>query len=155
MTTPEGKLKEKVDKFFKHLNHCYSFSPVQMGMGRRTVDRLVCIDGKFVGIELKAPGEKPTKLQEHCLRDIEHAGGIAFWTDSYEGFLATLVLKGLIDPPYQPETDEAPPRRDVQQGADQTWATSNNPAPDAAVPCVTTPMRTFTVGVIRGYKPKP
>lgn len=111
MTTPEGKLKQKIDAFLKRLPNCYFFSPVQMGMGKRTVDRLCCIDGKFVAIELKAPGAKPTTLQEHCLRDIERAGGVAFWTSTYQGFLETMVLKGLIDPPYHPEMDEAPPRR--------------------------------------------
>lgn len=113
MTTPEGKVKQKITTYLKHLDRCYFFKPVQMGMGTRTVDVLCCINGRFVAIEVKAAGERPTKLQEHCLRDIEHAGGIAFWTDSYEGFFATLVLKGLIDSPYHPETDEAPPKRET------------------------------------------
>lgn len=96
MTTPESKLKKQVDKYLKELPHCYFFSPVQMGFGKRTIDRLCCINGRFVGIELKAPGEVPTKLQENIMRDIQAAGGVAFCCDSHDNFLSMMhvVLAG-------------------------------------------------------------
>lgn len=40
-------------------------------------DILGCWRGRFVAIELKIPGEKPTKLQETYLDDIHYSGGIA------------------------------------------------------------------------------
>lgn len=92
MTTPEGELKRLVDKHLKALPNCYFFSPVQAGYGKRTIDRLCCIDGRFVGIELKAPGEVPTKLQENIMRDIRAAGGIAFWCDSFDKFLFGIAV---------------------------------------------------------------
>lgn len=92
MTTAEGKLKQQVDKYLKALPSCYFFSPVQMGYGKRTIDRLCCINGWFVGIELKAPGEVPTKLQENVIRDIRAAGGIAFWCDSFDEFLSEIRI---------------------------------------------------------------
>ncbi len=38
---------------------------------------LVCFKGRFVAMELKVPGKKPTKLQAKVLRDIDDAGGTA------------------------------------------------------------------------------
>jgi hypothetical protein len=34
-------------------------------------------DGRFLGIEVKRPGEKPTEIQEECRRRIIAAGGVA------------------------------------------------------------------------------
>jgi hypothetical protein len=42
-----------------------------------TPDLICCIHGLFVGIEIKTPGRKPTKLQEHEFNEIIKAGGIA------------------------------------------------------------------------------
>lgn len=40
-------------------------------------DIFVCIDGRFVAFEVKAPGNKPTALQEMNLTRIKASGGIA------------------------------------------------------------------------------
>lgn len=44
-------------------------------------DRVLCVDGIFVGVELKRPGDKPTEVQLLRLRQIREAGGIGFWAD--------------------------------------------------------------------------
>lgn len=41
-------------------------------------DILACINGYFVGIEVKAPNGKPSELQLHNVRAINAAGGFAF-----------------------------------------------------------------------------
>ena len=39
-------------------------------------DLLVCLNGRFVGIEIKATRGKPSELQLHNLKQIQKAGGI-------------------------------------------------------------------------------
>jgi hypothetical protein len=38
-------------------------------------DLLVCYRGRFVGLEVKQPGEKPSAKQKQILGEIEAAGG--------------------------------------------------------------------------------
>jgi len=40
--------------------------------------------GRFLAIEVKLPGKKPTVLQMTILKRISKHGGFAFWTDSLE-----------------------------------------------------------------------
>lgn len=40
-------------------------------------DLLVCLNGLFMGVELKATHGKPSELQLHTLKQIDEAGGIA------------------------------------------------------------------------------
>ncbi len=73
----------------------YYFAPVQMGMGISTLDILCCLKGKFVGIEVKVPGGKPTARQLATIKSIRDAGGIAFWSDSLEHVQWRLGEEGL------------------------------------------------------------
>jgi hypothetical protein len=56
--------------------------PVPSGYGRSTVDCIGCVGGQMFAIETKAPGKKPTPLQEGELRAIDRAGGDTFVIDS-------------------------------------------------------------------------
>lgn len=47
-------------------------------------DIIGCLEGKFIAIELKRKGNKPTALQEYNINAINVAGGLAFWTDNLE-----------------------------------------------------------------------
>ncbi len=47
-----------------------------------TPDILACLDGQFIGIEVKKPGGTPSPLQRVQLRKIREAGGIGFTTDN-------------------------------------------------------------------------
>lgn len=98
MASPEALLKTRIRNRLR-LGGDYIFSPVQMGLGAATVDILGAskrLHGRFYGIEVKTPGNKPTPRQALCLEDIKKAGGIAFWTDSWESFLRTAVVWGLV-----------------------------------------------------------
>ena len=56
--------------------------PIGTGFGNAGVpDFLVCLRGKFYGIECKANGGKPTALQLKHLDDIRKTGGIALLID--------------------------------------------------------------------------
>lgn len=45
-------------------------------------DILACIKGRFVAIEVKKPGNTPSKLQEKFINDVNSIGGFAFWADN-------------------------------------------------------------------------
>src|SRR5690606_5364997 len=48
-------------------------------------DIIACVNGKFVGIEVKKPGGVISALQQANIRLIEQSGGIAFVAYSLEG----------------------------------------------------------------------
>jgi hypothetical protein len=47
-------------------------------------DLLVCWRGRFIGLEVKQPGKKPTPRQEHVLREVRRAGGVVEVVSSVE-----------------------------------------------------------------------
>jgi hypothetical protein len=81
--TPEGRVKDAVKRALKLLG-AYQFWPVQTGMGAKTVDCFVSFRGRFIGIETKAPGKKPTPLQEITLSKIADSGGFRLVIDSVD-----------------------------------------------------------------------
>jgi hypothetical protein len=94
MTTDEGRLKKRCRAYLKNLG-AYRFAPVQQGYGMQSLDDLCCIKGRFVGIEYKAPGKYPTPRQQATMCAMKEAGGVAFWCDSFDGFLLALSAWGL------------------------------------------------------------
>ena len=79
-TTPEGKIKKKIDAMLKSKKGVWFFKPQSGQFGSSGIpDYIVCAAGFFVGIEAKSgPTKKPTALQEKCMADIETAGGACF-----------------------------------------------------------------------------
>lgn len=98
MTTPEKKVKDKVKKLLTEYG-AYYFMPATGGYGKSGVPDLVaCIKGRFVGIECKANGGKPTALQEKNLMDIIGKGGISILVDETGiGSLKVLLDAGFPD----------------------------------------------------------
>ena len=95
--TPEGKVKAKVAKFLKTVPDCYSFTPVGSMYGRAGVpDIIVCHEGRFVGIEVKAPGKLSgqTALQKYAQTQIEQAGGVYLLVDDVLPVVAFFHSKG-------------------------------------------------------------
>ncbi len=77
--TPEGRVKDEVKKVLDELD-AWWFMPVSNGMGRVGIpDFIACIEGKFVGIECKAPGKinNLSPNQQRELAGIDKASG--FW----------------------------------------------------------------------------
>ena len=75
--TPEGKVKKSVRQVLDGLG-AYYVMPVTGGFGRQGApDFLVCLKGKFFGIETKAGKGKLTTLQEMNLKKIIDCGGVA------------------------------------------------------------------------------
>jgi hypothetical protein len=75
--TPEGKVKAKVKALLKQWG-AYFHMPVQNGMGEPTLDFIACLNGRFIAIETKAPGKKPTKRQEVTMAQMRAAGAFVF-----------------------------------------------------------------------------
>jgi hypothetical protein len=89
--TPESKVKQKVREALRSITLSYHVMPVTGGYGKSgPPDFIVCISGRFVGIECKANGNKPTALQMKNLQDIVSAGGQAFIVD--ETSIGVLVM---------------------------------------------------------------
>lgn len=80
MATPEGKVKEKVKQLLRKYN-VYWHMPVQSGFGAPSLDFICCVVGKYLAIETKAPGKKPTPRQEETIRQIQLSGGRCFVID--------------------------------------------------------------------------
>lgn len=79
--TPERKVKKKVIDILKEAGAYYAM-PVASGFGNAGVpDILACYRGTFFGIECKANGGRPTKLQLSNLAQIKRAGGVALLID--------------------------------------------------------------------------
>lgn len=77
MHTPEFWEKKAIDEYLKSIK-AYNAKPSSGGFGASgTADRLVCIKGKFVAIEVKREGKEPTPIQLKRMREVRAAGGIA------------------------------------------------------------------------------
>jgi Holliday junction resolvase len=75
--TPETKVKAKVHAALK-LAGAYAVNYIGGQYATAgTPDILACLDGVFIGIEVKAGKNKPTALQIHALTQIDKAGGLA------------------------------------------------------------------------------
>lgn len=86
--TPEKKVKDKVVSILKDKG-AYYFFPATHGFGRSGVpDVVACVNGRFLAIECKAGGNKPTALQEREIKAIRAAGGVAIVVD--ENSIATV-----------------------------------------------------------------
>lgn len=74
----EGNLRRRVTRWLRGQPDVW-FVPVTGGMRQRkgTPDLLLCVAGRFLAVELKAPGKDPTRLQRVTLADIAAAGGCA------------------------------------------------------------------------------
>lgn len=85
----EARLLAKVERFLTALGpDCY-FLKVHGNeyQTRGTPDIIGCYRGQAFGLELKAPGEQPTKIQLYQLRRMENAGAIVTVADSWSVFL--------------------------------------------------------------------
>lgn len=61
-------------------------------------DILCCSNqGKFIGIEVKRPGEKPKPIQQAFLDAINKLNGVAFYAISAEDVQKELIKRGVLN----------------------------------------------------------
>lgn len=77
---PESRFKLLIMKHLKSIPHSHWFK-IQQRTINGTPDILGVVNGCFVALELKAPGGKPSTLQEFELMMIQRAGGYAKLVD--------------------------------------------------------------------------
>lgn len=80
MSTEEAKVKEKIKAVLKK-HGAYWHCPVMNGLGAPSLDFIICFHGKYLAVEAKKPGGKPTPRQELTIASIEAAGGKVFVID--------------------------------------------------------------------------
>lgn len=107
--TPENKIKKMVrdvlNEFAEPVNAgAYSvdtlkqYWPVPSGFGASDLDCIVCYFGRYIAIETKAPGKKPTPRQKLTIAETKGAGGMVFVIDSEVGVHELRVaLQGIKD----------------------------------------------------------
>ena len=81
--TPEGRVKKVVKERLTAAG-AYFYMPMSNGFGRvGAPDFIVCHNGRYIGIEIKAPGKRnnTTPNQDRELQAIRDAGGIALVVD--------------------------------------------------------------------------
>lgn len=79
MRTPEFYEKVEIKKYLDSIG-AWHFSPYMAGFGKSGVpDIVVCLNGKFISIEVKREGKAPTPIQTRRMEEITKAGGIAIW----------------------------------------------------------------------------
>jgi hypothetical protein len=97
---PEHRVKHSVRKLLDATQYCYYFMPISGGFAAAGVPDFVgCHLGRFFAVETKAPGKKPTRLQEITMARITACGGKTFVVDGSdssesEGFAALVKWIG-------------------------------------------------------------
>lgn len=80
MRSPEGHEKQAIKQYLDSLPRCWYMSPATFGFGASGCpDLLVCLGGRFVGVEVKRESKAPTAIQLRRMEQICAAGGVAFW----------------------------------------------------------------------------
>ena len=86
--TPEGKVKKRLKNLLAPYGGAvYQFWPMQNGMGAPALDVILCFNGFFISIELKAGKKRMTERQEHTALQIRNAGGATLLINDFEGWL--------------------------------------------------------------------
>ena len=76
----EQQIQTSVIKYLESLN-CYVVKIISANKSG-VPDICACINGRWLSIEMKKPGEKPDPLQLFHLQMIQKAGGLATWATS-------------------------------------------------------------------------
>lgn len=86
MAKPEKKVENAIKQYIKETypTSCLIKIHGSMYQSSGLPDIVACINGQFVGIEVKAPGKEKnlTDIQKSWLDKIKKAGGVAFMASS-------------------------------------------------------------------------
>jgi Holliday junction resolvase len=86
----ESAIQKKISDYLNALPECWTCK-VMSANKRGVPDILAVVSGRFVAIEVKRPGGKPSKLQLAQLKRIEAAGGLAMIAESIDDVIAHLA----------------------------------------------------------------
>lgn len=78
----EQQIQSQVIKYLESIG-CYVIKVISANKSG-VPDLHACLNGRWISIEMKKPGEKPEPLQFHHLQLIQKAGGLATWATSVD-----------------------------------------------------------------------
>lgn len=85
MSGEEKKVEEKIKDYLDSLGAYYLKVHGSAFQPSGTPDLLCCINGRFVGIEVKKPsGGIRSELQKFKIKQIQNAGGVGFFANSLD-----------------------------------------------------------------------
>ena len=81
----ENKIKKQLEEHGAYYVKFFANAFTKSGVP----DILACVNGYFIGIEVKAQNGRPSELQLHNIRKIKDAGGFAFvlYPSAYDDFI--------------------------------------------------------------------
>lgn len=81
----ESDITKSILKYLKTLPHCFFWKEHGGIYGTSGIpDIIVCIDGRFIALEVKTQKGKTTPLQNAVIKKIHSSGGFAFVVRSVE-----------------------------------------------------------------------
>ena len=81
----EQEIQDKIMDYIKSIGGLpVKFNNIGIYAKAGVSDILACIKGRFVAIEVKRPGQKPSSLQINFIDAINKIGGFAFWADNLQ-----------------------------------------------------------------------
>lgn len=93
----EKKVEDQIKKFLDSLGSYYLKVHGSAFQPAGTPDILACINGRFVGIEVKKPkGGVVSELQKFKIKQIQNAGGVAFVARSVKDVKQELSRQHII-----------------------------------------------------------
>jgi hypothetical protein len=89
----EKTITNKIKKYLKEEGH-YVMKIAGGRYQQPGISDLIAVSpiGRFIAIEVKAPGQEPTPLQKAFLRQIKKNNGIAIWVTSLEDVKKALTF---------------------------------------------------------------
>lgn len=93
---PEKKVETQIKNYLISLN-AYFIKTVGGSVAAGTPDIIACVNGTFVGIEVKRPtGGRVSELQKNHIKRIQLSGGLAFVASSKEEVINYLSRHHII-----------------------------------------------------------
>ena len=78
----ESSIQEDIIEYLRNVGAYVVKVHVGSYQSQGTPDILCCYKGRFIGFELKKPGESASELQKYRIEQIQRAEGLAYVADS-------------------------------------------------------------------------
>lgn len=96
MPKAESRIQNQILRYLTSLPQCIAFKVI-LANQRGVPDILCCLNGRFIGFEVKRFGAKPTPIQHAQHQRIAAAGGVVYVVrsiDEIQTILSTLNSQG-------------------------------------------------------------
>jgi len=87
----ESAIQKKILNYLKTIDNCWFIKTISTNRNG-TPDIIGVLEGRLFGLEVKRPGNKPSKIQEYQIEKIQQAGGLASVVYSVDDVKKLLTL---------------------------------------------------------------